>query len=64
MKKKILLITGHRKSGTTLLTSLFDKSSEFLVYPPDITLLYTFFPNYINKKISFAQKKKILKKNY
>tara|TARA_A100001234_G_C12590660_1_gene370379 strand:+ start:152 stop:1096 length:945 start_codon:yes stop_codon:yes gene_type:complete len=62
MKKKILLITGHRKSGTTLLTSLFDKSSEFLVYPPDITLLYTFFPNYINKKISFAQKIKILKK--
>ena len=35
---------------------------EFLVYPPDVTLLYTFFPNYINKKISFDGKIKLLRK--
>lgn len=62
MKNKLLLITGHRKSGTTLLASLFDKNSDFLLYPPDLTLMYTFYPNYIDKKITLEQKKKILKK--
>ena len=30
---KILFLTGHRKSGTSMLHNLFDGHEDFLVYP-------------------------------
>ena len=41
-----ILITGHRKSGTTLLNKLFDNHKELNVYPTDISILYAFFPKF------------------
>jgi hypothetical protein len=57
---KVLFITGHRKSGTSMLNNLFDGHEDFLVYPNDITILYAYFPNFIGKKFSFIKKKKRL----
>jgi hypothetical protein len=42
-----ILLTGHRKSGTTMLHSLFDGHPELVIYPVDIGLLYQFFPCFI-----------------
>lgn len=39
-----LLVTGHRKSGTTLLHRLFDGHRECVVYPTDLGLLYAYLP--------------------
>lgn len=39
-----LFLTGHRKSGTSMLTRLFDSHPELSVYPSDISLLYAYFP--------------------
>lgn len=41
---KTLLLTGHRKSGTTLLHRLFDGHPECVVYPTDLGLLYAYLP--------------------
>jgi len=43
---KIFFITGHRKSGTSLLNKLFDNHEELNVYPTDISILYAFFPQF------------------
>jgi len=40
----LIFLTGHRKSGTTLLHKLFDGHPELCVYPVDISLLYGYFP--------------------
>lgn len=62
---KTLFITGHRKSGTTLLTSLFDNHNDFTVYPTDLSLMYAYFPFFNNSKYSYQRKinriKKIMK---
>ena len=51
----IIFLTGHRKSGTSLLLRLFDNHPDIDVYPTDLTLFYNYFPyytsNYDNKKI-------------
>jgi hypothetical protein len=39
-----LLITGHRKGGTTLLLRLFDGHPQLNCYPTDLSLLYAYFP--------------------
>ena len=57
---KILFITGHRKSGTSMLNNLFDGHRDFLVYPNDISILYAYYPNFIGKKFSFIVKKRRL----
>ncbi len=41
---KIIFLTGHRKSGTTLLHKLFDSHPTLNIYPVDIALLYAFLP--------------------
>lgn len=41
---KYIMITGHRKSGTTLLHKLFDNHPSLNVYPVDLSLLYAFYP--------------------
>ena len=57
MNTKILFITGHRKSGTTMFANLFDGHEDFCVYPSDLTILYAFYPNFIGKNFSFNFKK-------
>lgn len=42
--KKYILLTGHRKSGTTLLHNLFDAHPQLNIFPVDISLLYAFLP--------------------
>ena len=39
-----VFLTGHRKSGTTLLRSLFDGYDHATTYPTDVGLLYAYFP--------------------
>lgn len=42
-----LFLTGHRKSGTSMLSRLFDSHPELSLYPTDISLLYAYFPGYV-----------------
>jgi hypothetical protein len=42
--KPVIFLTGHRKSGTSLLAKLFDGHDQVSCYPTDISLLYAFFP--------------------
>ena len=44
----IIFLTGHRKSGTTLLLRLFDSHPDIDVYPTDLSLFYQYFPYYTN----------------
>lgn len=39
-----VFLTGHRKSGTTLLRALFDSYDRATAYPTDVGLLYAYFP--------------------
>lgn len=57
-----LYLCGHRKSGTTLFTSLFDNHRDFLVYPTDLTLLYAYYPYFNNNAYSYEYKKKRIQK--
>lgn len=41
-----IVLTGHRKSGTSMFHRLFDGHPELIVYPDDISLLYAYFPCY------------------
>ena len=41
---KVIFLTGHRKSGTTLLSNLLDDVDGLCVYPTDLALLYAYFP--------------------
>lgn len=43
---KYILLTGHRKSGTTLLHKLFDNHSGLNIYPIDLSLLYAYYPRW------------------
>ena len=44
---KILFIGGHRKSGTSMVRDLFDGHSDVSCYPPDLTVLYAYFPQFL-----------------
>ena len=44
----IVLVTGHRKSGTTMSVRLFDGCEKTITFPRDITLLYAYFPQSIS----------------
>jgi hypothetical protein len=46
-----ITLTGHRKSGTTLLHRLFDGHPEINIYPVDISLLYALYPCWIKSPI-------------
>ena len=43
--KNPVFICGHRKSGTTMLASLFDDHRDLLVYPSDSMFFYKVFPS-------------------
>ena len=55
----LIFLTGHRKSGTTLLHSLFDNHPDIDVYPTDFTFFYSYFPHYTN---NLKNKKKLIKR--
>tara|TARA_Y100000992_G_C21220069_1_gene470017 strand:+ start:178 stop:1158 length:981 start_codon:yes stop_codon:yes gene_type:complete len=59
---KIIFLTGHRKSGTTLLSNLLDNVNGLCVYPTDLTLLYAYYPYFNNKKYSYKFKINRIKK--
>ena len=40
------ILSGHRKSGTSLFRRLFDNIDEINLYPVDLTVLYSYFPYY------------------
>lgn len=44
----LVLLTGHRKSGTTLFHSLFDGHPDLCSYPIDLGVLYAYFPHFIS----------------
>lgn len=49
-KSNPVFICGHRRSGTTLLTSLLENHPELLVYPPDSGFFYAYYPIYEDQK--------------
>lgn len=53
------MLTGHRKSGTSMLHALFDNHPELNIYPVDICLLYAFFPHHVNTLETKDYKKRI-----
>ena len=55
----IIFLTGHRKSGTSLLHRLFDNHPDIDVYPTDLTIFYKYFPYHTSK---YTNKKYLIKK--
>jgi hypothetical protein len=55
--ENFLFICGHRKSGTSLLNLLFDFHPELIVYPHDLSIMYGYYPLYINKKNNLKKKR-------
>ena len=53
---KYIMLTGHRKSGTSLFHSLFDGHDGINVYPVDLSVLYAFFPAWVGPEHSEEQK--------
>ena len=53
----LIFLTGHRKSGTTLLHNLFDSHPSLNNYPVDLSLLYAFFPCCVNADPSLNRKR-------
>lgn len=45
-----VLLTGHRKGGTSMLRGLFDGHSHATTYPSDVALLYAYFPRFTHDK--------------
>ena len=61
---KPIFIGGHRRSGTTLLSSLLDFHEEILMYPDDSKFFHLFYPlNFLNKKDSNEKQEIFIKKN-
>jgi len=49
-ESEIFILTGHRKSGTSMFHRLFDGHSGITVYPVDICVLYAYFPCFTKNK--------------
>ncbi len=47
---RVIFLTGHRKSGTTMFHKLFDGHPGLAVYPHDLALLYAYFPCFVAEK--------------
>ncbi len=56
---RIIFLTGHRKSGTTLLHKLFDGHPGLNVYPVDISLLYSYLPCHVNNLSDSERRERI-----
>lgn len=46
---QLIILTGHRKSGTSMFHRLFDNHPDLYIYPVDISVLYAYFPFFTNK---------------
>lgn len=46
---KLIILTGHRKSGTSMFHRLFDNHPDIYVYPVDISVLYAYFPYFVKQ---------------
>ncbi len=49
MRESLVLLTGHRKCGTTMFHNLFDGHPDISCYPMDITVLYAYYPYFISE---------------
>lgn len=45
----LVLLTGHRKCGTSMFHHLFDGHEELCCYPVDLYVLYAYFPHFIGE---------------
>ncbi len=61
-KLKIIFLTGHRKSGTSLTLNLFRGHPDICVFPTDPSIFYAYFGIFDKKKDSIKNKKKMLEK--
>lgn len=59
---KIVVIGGTRKSGTTLLHSLFDSHSNIIIPPHDLNVFYAFYPRWTGPFVSKKKQKERLYK--
>ena len=57
-----ILLTGHRKGGTTMFHSLFDGHDSLCSYPVDLTVLYAYFPHLVARETSDSALKERLEK--
>lgn len=55
-KNNVLLVGGHRKSGTTMLHSLFDSHPDVWVPPHDLNVLYAYYPEWLKPTYSDEQR--------
>lgn len=46
----LIILTGHRKSGTSMFHRLFDGLEGINLYPTDISILYAYFPCFTGRK--------------
>lgn len=46
---RLIILTGHRKSGTSVFHKLFDGHTNLYVFPVDIGVLYGYFPAFTIK---------------
>ena len=46
---KLILLTGHRKGGTSVFHKLFDGHPYINIFPVDISVLYAYFPYFTSK---------------
>lgn len=60
-ERDTVILTGHRKSGTSVFHRLFDGHEEICLYPVDISILYAYFPCFTqNQKLSTEKLKERL----
>ena len=43
-QEELFILTGHRKSGTSMFHRLFDGHPDINLYPVDLSILYAYFP--------------------
>lgn len=58
----VLLVGGHRKSGTTMLHSLFDGHPQLYVPPHDLNFLYAYYPLWAEGSYSPSEQEKRLRR--
>jgi hypothetical protein len=56
IKDRAIFIGGHRKSGTTLFSSLLDHHPHLYVYPGESAFFYKYFPIFDRPDVSLEQK--------
>lgn len=59
---RILLIGGNRKSGTSMLHSLFDHHPDVFVPPHDLNILYGYYPEWVAGGYTDSERKNRLEK--